>query len=146
MPFICQTCAADFAPFAAAVSIAALGGCVTAPPRRRRRRPPVAAAAARRHPMTAPRNPTSCACPIWPDKAPVRVGVLLPFSNGSAGTRALAAAMLKAAQLALFDTGNPDIMLMTADEGSTPEAAAGARIAAGQGRGNHRRPALSPHR
>ena len=59
---------------------------------------------------------------------PVRVGVLLPFSNGSAATRALAQAMLKSAQLALFDAGNPNILLITADEGSTPDqAAAGAR-------------------
>jgi branched-chain amino acid transport system substrate-binding protein len=59
-------------------------------------------------------------------RVPVRVGVLLPFSNGSAGTRALAASMMKAAELALFSAGNPDVVLITADEGSTPEASANA--------------------
>ena len=50
------------------------------------------------------------------DKTPLRVGVILPFSNGSAGTKALANAMLKAAQLALYDSGNRDMVLMTADD------------------------------
>src|SRR5690242_11776775 len=47
-------------------------------------------------------------------KVPVRVGVLLPFSNGAAATRNLAKAMLNAAQVALFDSRNADIMLLTA--------------------------------
>jgi ABC-type branched-subunit amino acid transport system substrate-binding protein len=59
-----------------------------------------------------------------PNRVPVRVGILLPFSNGSAGTRALSASMMKAAELAVFDAGNPDILLISADEGSTPEASA----------------------
>src|SRR5271157_2101690 len=42
-----------------------------------------------------------------PNHVPVRVGMLLPFSNGSAATRALAASMMKAAELAVFDAGNP---------------------------------------
>jgi ABC-type branched-subunit amino acid transport system substrate-binding protein len=57
---------------------------------------------------------------------PVRVGILLPFSNGSSSTRALANAMLKAAELAVFDAHNPDLILMPADEGSSPEDAASA--------------------
>jgi len=59
-------------------------------------------------------------------RVPVRVGVLLPFSNGSAGTRALAKGMMNAAQLSLFDTRDPDIVLMPGDEGSTPQQAAAA--------------------
>jgi ABC-type branched-subunit amino acid transport system substrate-binding protein len=55
---------------------------------------------------------------------PVRVGVLLPFSNGSASTRNLAKAMMKAAQLAMFDSRNSNILLMPSDEGSTPKQAA----------------------
>lgn len=51
-------------------------------------------------------------------QVPVRVGVILPFGSSVAGTRALAQSMLKAAQLALFDAGNPNILLMTADEGN----------------------------
>jgi len=58
------------------------------------------------------------------NRVPVRVGMLLPFSNGSPATRALAASMMKAAELAVFDAGNPDILLITADEGSNPEASA----------------------
>jgi ABC-type branched-subunit amino acid transport system substrate-binding protein len=59
-----------------------------------------------------------------PNRVPVRIGMLLPFSNGSPATRALAGAMMKAAELALFDAGNPDVLLITADEGSNPEASA----------------------
>jgi ABC-type branched-subunit amino acid transport system substrate-binding protein len=59
-----------------------------------------------------------------PDQVPVRVGIILPFSSGSAGTRALAASMLKAAELAMFDSGNRNILLMTADDGSGGGAAA----------------------
>ena len=67
-------------------------------------------------------------------KNPVRVGLLLPFSNGSSQTRYLATAMMKAAQLALFDAGNPGIILISADEGSTPDSAAnGARSLLAQG-------------
>jgi branched-chain amino acid transport system substrate-binding protein len=68
------------------------------------------------------------------DRPPIRVGILLPFTNGSSSTRALAASMMKAAQLALFDAHNPDILLMTADEGSTPQqAAAGTRTLLAEG-------------
>jgi branched-chain amino acid transport system substrate-binding protein len=59
-----------------------------------------------------------------PNQVPLRVGVILPFSSASAGTRALAASMLKAAELAMFESGNRDILLMTADEGSGGAAAA----------------------
>src|SRR5690348_12852497 len=57
-------------------------------------------------------------------QVPVRVGVILPFSSSVAGTRALAQSMLKAAELALFDSGNPTILLMTADEGNGGASAA----------------------
>jgi ABC-type branched-subunit amino acid transport system substrate-binding protein len=59
-----------------------------------------------------------------PDQVPVRVGIILPFSSGSAGTRALAASMLKAAELAMFESGNRNILLMTADEGNGGAATA----------------------
>jgi len=49
---------------------------------------------------------------------PVRVGIILPFTSSSAGTRALAGSMLKAAELAMFAAGNHNILLMTADEGN----------------------------
>ena len=43
----------------------------------------------------------------------MRVGVILPFSNGSAATRQLATSMMNAAEMALFDSGNRKIVLMT---------------------------------
>jgi branched-chain amino acid transport system substrate-binding protein len=61
---------------------------------------------------------------LAPDQVPVRVGIILPFSSGSAGTRALATSMLKAAEMAMFDSGNRNILLMTADDGSGGGAAA----------------------
>jgi branched-chain amino acid transport system substrate-binding protein len=57
---------------------------------------------------------------------PVRVGVILPFTSSSASTRALAASMMKAAELAMFDAGNRNILLMTADEGNGGANAAAA--------------------
>jgi branched-chain amino acid transport system substrate-binding protein len=91
--------------------------------------------------MTVPTHPLSSDQPnflklgnMQNGQTPVRVGVLLPFSNGSPGTRALSASMMKSAELALFDAGNPNIVLITADEGATPEAAAaGARSLLAQG-------------
>jgi branched-chain amino acid transport system substrate-binding protein len=80
------------------------------------------------HPMTGEEPGFLRLSNMSQNVVPVRVGILLPFSNGSAATRALAAAMLKSAELALFDAGNPNILLITADEGSTPDqAVAGAK-------------------
>ncbi|HEX4026691.1 MAG TPA: penicillin-binding protein activator, partial [Rhizomicrobium sp.] len=88
-------------------------------------------------PVLAPPPPPVAANPLTRDQSnylrlpnmaanatPVRVGIILPFSSGTPATRALAAAMLKAAELALFDSGNRAILLMTADEGSPDQAAA----------------------
>lgn len=63
-----------------------------------------------------------------PGSVPVRVGIILPFSSTTPGTRSLAAAMLKAAELALFDGGNRNILLITADEGATPDLAGAAAV------------------
>ena len=62
------------------------------------------------------------------DHTPVRVGILLPFDSTSPGVKALAAAMLKSAQLALYESGNKDIILMTADEGTSPETSEAAAV------------------
>lgn len=60
--------------------------------------------------------------------APVRVGIILPFSNGSPATRRLAESMMNAAELALYDSGKRNIVLMTGDEGGGgAEAEAAAR-------------------
>jgi ABC-type branched-subunit amino acid transport system substrate-binding protein len=128
-----------FCAIAGLVASAALAGCTTAPPT-----VAPAAPAAPNTPATnlpPPTNPLVADDPsftrlgnIPAGKTPVRVGLLLPFSNGSAQTRLLAASLMKAAQLALFDAGNADIILISADEGSTPESAAnGARSLLAQG-------------
>jgi ABC-type branched-subunit amino acid transport system substrate-binding protein len=81
-------------------------------------------------PTTTPTNPLEADQPNFlrlgnmsSSRTPVRVGVLLPFGAGG-GTKALANTMLKAAELAMFDSGNRDIVLMTADEGTTSDVAA----------------------
>ncbi len=58
------------------------------------------------------------------DKTPVRVGIILPFSDSSANVRALANSMMKAAELALYDSGNHNILLMAADDTGSPTDAA----------------------
>jgi len=70
---------------------------------------------------------------LAPGVTPVRVGIILPFTSGTPATRNLAASMLKAAELALFDTGNRNLLLMTADEGSPDLAAAAADKLLSQG-------------
>jgi ABC-type branched-subunit amino acid transport system substrate-binding protein len=57
---------------------------------------------------------------------PVRVGVILPLSSRSAPTRNLARSMLKAAQMAMFDSGNHSMLLMVGDEGNGGAQAADA--------------------
>lgn len=117
---------------AGAAAIAALAACASfqqepAPPP-----PPLAPPAA--HPMTG-EEPGFLRLPnTEPGQMPVRVGILLPFSNGSPATRQLAQSMLNAAEMALFDAGNRNIILMTADEGGSGEdAAAAARKLLAQG-------------
>tara|TARA_R110002096_G_scaffold5770_1_gene26515 strand:+ start:1234 stop:2460 length:1227 start_codon:yes stop_codon:yes gene_type:complete len=56
----------------------------------------------------------------------VRAALLLPFSADNAGARAEALYLLNAAQLALFEHGNGDLVLMPKDTGGT---ASGARQA-----------------
>jgi ABC-type branched-subunit amino acid transport system substrate-binding protein len=69
-----------------------------------------------------------------PSQVPVRVGIILPLSSGSPSTRQLATAMMKAAELALFDSGNKNIVLITADDtGSGPDAAGAAQHLLAQG-------------
>ncbi len=57
---------------------------------------------------------------------PARVALLLPFSSASADVRNLADQLERAAELALFDSGNKSIILMPRDDGGTPEKAAAA--------------------
>ena len=117
---------------ACAVAVVALAACTTTPP------PPPAPPV----PVQPPAPPQLSADQLTffklpdlaPDKTPVRVGVILPFSSSSASVRALANAMMKAAELALFDSGKHDILLMAADDtGSPADAAAAAQKLLDQG-------------
>ena len=86
------------------------------------------------HPLTAD-QPDFLRLPnMAAGQTPVRVGVILPFTNGSPRPAAWPPAMLKAAELALFDAGNPNILLMTADEGEHGDSCRdGARSLLAQG-------------
>jgi ABC-type branched-subunit amino acid transport system substrate-binding protein len=57
---------------------------------------------------------------------PVRVAMLLPFTNPSADTRGVAQALQRAAEMALFDSRNANIILLPRDDGGSPERAAAA--------------------
>lgn len=118
---------------AGAIAIAALTACVQQGPLRPANLPPPHAES-----ETPPPHAVLAEQPgflrlsnIPSGHIPIRVGVLLPFSNGSAATRALAAAMLRSAELAVFEAGNPDIILMPADEGASPSEAARKLLAQG---------------
>jgi ABC-type branched-subunit amino acid transport system substrate-binding protein len=80
-------------------------------------------------------TPQFLTLPNTPDGAtPVRVGVILPLDNTNANVRALAKAMMRAAELALYDSGNKTIILMTAEDTGTPaDAAAAAQKLLGEG-------------
>jgi branched-chain amino acid transport system substrate-binding protein len=114
----------------ATFTLATLAGCETpqapkpvAPPPPRPEETNTTVLPPATHPLNAD-QPDFARLPNTPSgHTPVRVGVLLPFTNGSPATRALAAGMLKAAQLALFDAKNPDIILLTADEGGSATTA-----------------------
>ncbi len=122
---------------AIAALVASIAACVAEPPKAPPPPPaPVVVSgpvAPSTHPLTSD-QPDFLRLPNTPGGTPVRVGILLPFSNGSAATRALAQSMLKAAELAMYDSHNQNIILLTADEGGSPEAAAnGARNLLNQG-------------
>src|ERR1700761_6627982 len=78
--------------------------------------PPVAG-----HPLTSDSANFLKLPNLDPNQTPVRVGVILPLNSGTQATRTLAGAMLKAAELALYDAKNANIVLMTADEGTKPD-------------------------
>src|SRR6185312_11095100 len=107
------------------VAIAGLGGCATGGPAG-----PIVPAKPAETAETIP-NQTTPTHPLDSDQptflklgnmsashTPLRVGVLLPFGSANAATRGLANTMLKAAELAMFDAGVKDLVLMTADEGA----------------------------
>ena len=111
-----------------ALSIALLSGCQTQPPPKPVPPPPPPPPPVKLAPHQLSQNePQFLRLPnMDPNAVPLRVGLILPFSNASSGTRALANAMLKAAELALFDGGRKDMVLITADDSAKPQEAAAA--------------------
>ncbi|GAA0552338.1 ABC-type branched-subunit amino acid transport system substrate-binding protein [Rhizomicrobium palustre] len=117
--------------FAIALCLA-IGACTTAPVKTEA--PQAAEPPPAPHQVSA-ETPNFLRLPNTPAQAvPVRVGVILPFDNANAGTRSLAKALMHAAQMALYDSGNRNIILMTAeDTGSSDDAVASAQKLLDQG-------------
>lgn len=118
-----------------ALSIALLAGCQTPKPAAPVPPPPPPPAAEQAPHQLLSDEPQFLRLPNMDrDKTPLRIGVILPVSNPSPATRSLAQAMLKAAQLALYDSANRDMLLMTMDDSGRPgEAAEAARRLLNQG-------------
>jgi len=113
-------------------ALAIVCGCMMAAPPAPKPVAPVArtipAGTRATHPLTADQSGFLRLGNIPPGRTPVRIGILLPFSNGSSTTRTLAASLMKSAELALFNSQNHDLVLISADEGSGgAEAVAGVR-------------------
>ena len=102
----------------AALSIAVLAGCQVPPPPAPVVPPPPPPPVAKLapHQLTQDEPQFLRLANMDKTKTPLRIGVILPFTNSSPATRAIATGMLKAAQLALYDSGARDIVMMTADD------------------------------
>ena len=111
-----------------ALSIALLAGCQTPPPPPPKPVPPPPQPVVKLapHQLTQDEPQFLRLANMDKTKTPLRIGVILPFTNSSPATRAIATGMLKAAQLALYDSGRSDIILMTADDSAKPQEAASA--------------------
>ncbi|MBV9331427.1 MAG: penicillin-binding protein activator [Alphaproteobacteria bacterium] len=121
---------------AAALAIALSSGCATVKPATRA--PGVAAAPPPEvpapHQLAQDQSEFLHLPNIPPGRTPVRVGIILPLTSSSPATRALANSMMKAAELALYDSENRNIILMSADDtGSAADAAVSARTLLAQG-------------
>ncbi len=77
------------------------------------------------HPAATPLNAASATVGQTFGSGPVRVGLVLPLTQGGRDS-VIGQAMLNAAQMALADGGAGDVTLMALDDRSTPEAAAAA--------------------
>lgn len=106
-------------------AIAGLSACTTPPPPAQPTIPPEPPAP---HQITQDKPHFTSLPNLAPSRTPVRIGVILPLSDSSSGTRQLAGAMLKAAQMALYDSGNRDMMLMIADDSGPGGSAAKASL------------------
>lgn len=109
----------------AIVAVFAIAAC-TAPPAPPPPLPPPPPAPVASNPVTQ-EQPGYLRLPgLSASEIPVRVGVILPFTSAALPTRNLAASMMKAAELAMFDSANHNILLMSADEGNGGAQAAAA--------------------
>jgi ABC-type branched-subunit amino acid transport system substrate-binding protein len=70
-------------------------------------------------------TPTPSGPPV-PVAGQVRIAILLPLSHPSKDTKAVAQALLGAAQMAMFDMGARAMVLLPRDTGTTPETAVAA--------------------
>jgi ABC-type branched-subunit amino acid transport system substrate-binding protein len=106
----------------ALLALTVLGGCMTRTPPAPKPVAPVArtipSGTRATHPLIANQPGFLRLGNVPSGQTPVRIGILLPFSNGSSSTRTLATSLLKAAELALFDSHNRNLLLIPADEGS----------------------------
>jgi branched-chain amino acid transport system substrate-binding protein len=71
-------------------------------------------------------SPTTPAGPPVPVAGQVRIAILLPLSHPSKDTKAVAQALLGAAQMAMFDMSARSMVLLPRDTGTTPEQAVAA--------------------
>ena len=117
---------------AAVICALVLAGCTATQPTRG----PIVQAPPRTNdaPTTQPRSPIDRAPADnyvkprhFDGTEPVRVALLLPFSANSENARSIASAMFDAAQLAVFDAGDENFLLIPKDTKGTPD---GARAAA----------------
>lgn len=114
----------SFRRFCAIAAVLAIGACTTQPANKPL--PPAPEPPPAPHQVTA-EQPNFLKLPNTNSSVvPVRVGVILPFDNPNANVRGLAKAMMHAAELALYDSGNKNIILMTEDDSGTPAEAVAA--------------------
>lgn len=73
---------------------------------------------------------TNLSVPHMEDEEPIRVALLLPLSHSQDDAKTVAQALLNAAELALFEIKNANVMLMPKDTGGTPFGAEQATIKA----------------
>lgn len=126
-------------PLLAACSGIGFGGQDTPPPRPIVQAPPIAV---QPPPATAPvthqsgltRDPSQFYTPKQMEgRQLIRVAILLPFNSPRSNVRALSNALYNAAQLALFEFNNPDILLMPKATGSAMAAQKAAQDAIREG-------------
>ncbi|MEM9122264.1 MAG: penicillin-binding protein activator [Pseudomonadota bacterium] len=80
--------------------------------------------------LPEPVDPNAVQLPSVANDGAVRVALLLPTSNPSEGIAQIGEALLNAAQLALFELGNDNIILITKDTKGTPQGAQTAALEA----------------